>query len=847
MGCSHSKPNLPRGGARAFASAAIELCHDRSALLAEAIARRYALADAHCAYAASLSATGTALHDLLRAVLDATPLPLPGPDEALGLPAPRNDGNDVDVPAPDPAVAVPTSIPAVPDTEEVDDNEEEDGHPPQMAASLTPQPPQIAMPYSSTYRPTPQAASAPYGSAGYTPQQIPVPYIFDYPAVPYTYSSYYHYHQDQGQSDTIPSSHSRHGGYPYQYYSQLSQQDGWPLGSASSSHQLPPPSPPMESSWGFLDPFESLEGYYQDHPTVTAAQSMDDVRDQDEDMPELEEDEDNSELEEEECISSTTISEDEEQHIEFKESSSDDTSCSNGSNMVCGNGVDEDNNAADEQLEDHSGIVETEPTIVVAPEKVYDKDIEVVQEIKLQFEHASKSAGDVCKMPEAILVATALASPPTRNRITVARMAGALQILFSCLPTANYSSNTSLSPTARPNQLRCKPRGNVLRGQAQHSDMNGWACIAGGAQRPNLSCAVASSWWSSVAVTMRVPQMPCNGAEAHKLEEVEVSIKNMLSKIDVAIHIVNTISTKINKLRDEELWPQTHEVIRGFMQMWDDMSKCHQIQCHAMSQAKNVDSTMAAAKFSKAHMDLVKQLTFQLMDMNTSFATWFSAQKSYAVTLNAWLKMGIKYELEVTEDGMVPFSPGHLGAPPIFTICNSWRRAWGGYPMLRSEWRKDVLAHSTDLDRDLRAMDRDDLQISKAMEARNKKLELILGQRGVSVSNAHAVHEDASQPSEDGMQLCMGKVFEAMESFTTACGDAYKDLNIRSEEEKASFAAATCVDADKDLHLCSGGQEASVAAAAACATNADVALKCDTATQHVSVQTGAGGECDAHT
>ena len=67
MGCGHSK--------RGSSSAAVALCRGRSALLAEAIAWRYALADAHRAYASSLRATGAALHDFLRAVLDAAPPP----------------------------------------------------------------------------------------------------------------------------------------------------------------------------------------------------------------------------------------------------------------------------------------------------------------------------------------------------------------------------------------------------------------------------------------------------------------------------------------------------------------------------------------------------------------------------------------------------------------------------------------------------------------------------------------------------------------------------------------------------------------------------------------------------
>ncbi|WVZ51246.1 hypothetical protein U9M48_002406 [Paspalum notatum var. saurae] len=890
MGCGHSKPKLPRGGGggvRASTSAAVELCRDRSALLAEAIARRYALADAHHAYATSLSATGAALHDFIRAVQDATPPPLPGPDEA--------PGEDADAPAPAAAVMAPTPIPAAPDAEEADDDDDH-GHlqfcsdkgettddrepsvsprtteqlkqetpaqppqmsappppqPPQMAASPIPQPPQaqmaMPMPHSSAYRPTPQpAAAAPYGSS-YPPPQAPSHYAFDYPPPPYTYSSYsavdgpaygyggsyeadmgdgfgqssydisytqshpppplvsyhqgrdvtdatvrYHYHHGQGRRDAVPSSHSHYAGYPpYQYYySQSSQQgEGWPPVSASSSHQMPPSSPaPMESAWGFLDPFEAFEGCHQDHPTVLASQSSNDViRGENEDMPELEEDEDIPELEDEECTSSATISEDkEEEHIEFKESSLGGTSSSNGSNTVHGNRMEEDNNAVEEQLEERSRVVETEPPVAVAPEKVYNNDVEVVQEIKLQFEHASMSAGDVCKILEVGKL------PHSQNNY--------LGLKVSSMMICG-------APLKRKMFLKFEEE-KVMECGNLSSSLQKLYCW----EKKLLQEVKSTEKIRALHDQKRKAHKKLydSGAEAHKLEEVEVSIKKLLSKIDVAIRFVNTISDKINKLRDEELWPQIHEVIRGFMQMWDALSKCHQIQCHAMSQAKNIDSTMAAAKFSKAHMDLVKQLVFQLMDMTTSFATWFNAQKSYAITLNVWLKRGIKYELEVTEDGVVPFSPRHLGAPPIFTICNSWAACLerisdaevvgtmqaltssvlGLWEKHRSVWRKDVLAHS-DLDRDLRAMDRDDLRIHKAVEAWKKKLELVLGQRGLSVSNAHAVQDDAPPLSENGMQLCMSKLFEAMENFTTACGDAYKDLNNRSEEEKASFAAATC-------------------------------------------------------
>uniref|UniRef100_A0A0E0IMK0 DUF630 domain-containing protein n=1 Tax=Oryza nivara TaxID=4536 RepID=A0A0E0IMK0_ORYNI len=48
--------------------AAVALCRDRAPLLADAIRHRYALADAHRAYAASLRDAAAALHDFLRGV-----------------------------------------------------------------------------------------------------------------------------------------------------------------------------------------------------------------------------------------------------------------------------------------------------------------------------------------------------------------------------------------------------------------------------------------------------------------------------------------------------------------------------------------------------------------------------------------------------------------------------------------------------------------------------------------------------------------------------------------------------------------------------------------------------------
>lgn len=62
-------------------------------------------------------------------------------------------------------------------------------------------------------------------------------------------------------------------------------------------------------------------------------------------------------------------------------------------------------------------------------------------------------------------------------------------------------------------------------------------------------------------------QLKClsdRGEEAHKLDAVQTLIRKLSTKIRMAIHIVGSISDKISKLRDDELWPQISELIQGY-------------------------------------------------------------------------------------------------------------------------------------------------------------------------------------------------------------------------------------------------------------------------------------------
>ncbi|KAF0898342.1 hypothetical protein E2562_007192 [Oryza meyeriana var. granulata] len=793
MGCGQSK--MPQGDG----GAAVAMCRDRTALLAEAIRCRYALADAHRAYAASLRDAGAALHDFLRGVQALPPAPSSEPAAALRLPEQRK--GDDSLPA-----AVPLPVDAAKQVDDdgghihfpSDDDDEgsdggghirfpsdDDAEPPLPRPAAAPAPPQAA--------PTPYSFAQPYGygpegqyeygvdmggyghsffSISYARSQPPPPFVTSYEHRPQTANATVHYYPGDGAAGP-PLPGSYYGAY-------LQGSGSTPQVSASAREGAAPPSPPRVSAWDFFNLFDSFESYYQEQPSApppaayTPSRSSKDVREE-EDIPELEHDEvdkvDNHDANgrpAKEETSSSAASASGELH---RKSKSSEASSSSSSMMISEVHVVQ-KSVMEEQLQ-RSDAAAGPPAVTG---KAYNDDAEVVEEIMSQFENAAKSAVDVSK----VLVVGKMPYYHKSSGLKVSSM----------MICGLISVGEEFLQFEEDKAMECGNLSSTLQ------KLFMW--------EKKLLEEVKTEEKMRVLYDQKREELKVlyeRGAEAHKLEAAEIHIRKLSTKISIAIQVVNTISKNINNLRDEELWPQTCELIQGLKQMWHAMSKCHQIQCHALSQAKNLDSKLADARFSEAHMDLIKRLELQLLELISSFAAWVNAQKSFLGNLNEWLKKGIDYVPEVTDDGAPPFSPGRLGAPPVFIICNNWAISMGRisekevvdtmqafassvlhlWEKHRLEWRQGMMANK-DMDRDLRVMERDELLMRKALDAQSKKLVLVSNQSGVSLS-AQVVHNNGPT-AEVGLQSCMNKVFEAMESFTAACANAYNDLHLRSEEEK---------------------------------------------------------------
>ncbi|CAO2834506.1 unnamed protein product [Amaranthus hypochondriacus] len=318
------------------------------------------------------------------------------------------------------------------------------------------------------------------------------------------------------------------------------------------------------------------------------------------------------------------------------------------------------------------------------------------------------------------------------------------------------------------------------------------------------------------------------GAETCKIEATQASIRKLLTKINVSVRAVDSISRRIHRLRDEELQPRMKELIYGLRKMWKLMLKCHRKQFQAILESKTraLKANIGLRRDSSVRATI--QLEAELLKWCHRFNNWVEMQRSYADKLNRWLEKCIQYEPEVTPDGIVPFSPARIGAPPIFVICHDWKQAMETvsgsevqtamndfatslhhlWERQDEEQRRRVKAENMykdfekqirgiRMDKQRRGHDHDD-----ALSDKNS-LSLVASESGISplddlkvdldsmrqrVRDERAGHKEAIKLVHDAVsrtiQAGLIPIFESLESFTSEASKAFD--NVRLEHKQKS-------------------------------------------------------------
>ncbi|KAK8314926.1 hypothetical protein V6Z12_D01G205600 [Gossypium hirsutum] len=742
MGCSSSKlDDLP----------AVALCRERCNFLDEAIQQRFALAEAHVAYTASLKLFGQSLNNFVdndfgtsSGTLPPSP---PSPNKLkskavdpvqVGSSSPKKDvishhhshshsgshlhfdsGSDED----DSAGSLHHSDHSSP--------LHHDGGGPHIEYLHQNYPNYGAYetgPFPGGYMHMNFMKKQPTPSIVY--EQRPVNPEIVYMGESSSSSSYYNNNNPSSSSYPYPG-YQNYGGFSnYAFYSapgyQSSLQPSSMAGGSSSKPPPPPPSPPRTSAWDFLNPFESYENY--NHP-YTPSRDLREVREA-EGIPDLEDENYQHEVVKE---------------VDGDQKFVDSGGYSKSPAEEAAKGV--VNSEAEASLYQSRPSVGVENDRVEYEVHVMDKKVvsdesaeergkgskgpprnvfEVIREIQVQFVKASESGSEIAKLLE-------VGTLPY-HRKHASKM---LQVVTPSLSLVSSQPSTSKTDSSANNTDPAFLDFNEELAKKQRN-------LSSTLQKlylweKKLYNEVKAEEKMRVAYDRKcrkLKRLDERGAEANKVDSTRNIIRSLSTKIRISIQVVDKISVTINKIRDEELWPLLNELIEGLNRMWKCMLECHHSQC---------------------------QLEHELISWTIRFSSWIGAQKGYVRALNNWLLKCLHYEPEVTDDGIAPFSPSRL-----------WEQD-------KSEMHQRMMANK-DLERKARNLDREDQKLHKEIQAMDKKIVLVSGD-GNSLSVAGHVYQ--SDTSNASLQGSLQRIFDAMERFSSESSKAYEELLERVKERIA--------------------------------------------------------------
>ncbi|EOA36552.1 hypothetical protein CARUB_v10011692mg [Capsella rubella] len=288
-----------------------------------------------------------------------------------------------------------------------------------------------------------------------------------------------------------------------------------------------------------------------------------------------------------------------------------------------------------------------------------------------------------------------------------------------------------------------------------------------------------------------------NGAESSELYKAETVVKFHLSKINVSVRAVESISMRIHKIRDEELSCQVTEIINGFKKMWRFLAKCHHKQFQVMARSNSCVHIVEKGSSSRKATQKVEE---QIGKYRESLKGYIDAQRGFVKLLNEWLNRNIMEDDETETEAE---------APEIFKICSEWLREIENVDEVK------VLSAVEEMILRFRGLGFKQVEeekqrtrterLSKELERQTKELEEILGRAVVfpandsglaanmtlgpellslreSVTQETEKHERMIRELNDAVSMslleCLVPIFEALEEFCFANYKAYKNIRI---------------------------------------------------------------------
>ncbi|KAJ4829559.1 hypothetical protein Tsubulata_017169 [Turnera subulata] len=162
--------------------------------------------------------------------------------------------------------------------------------------------------------------------------------------------------------------------------------------------------------------------------------------------------------------------------------------------------------------------------------------------------------------------------------------------------------------------------------------------------------------------------------------KTRAAVKDLYARILVAIRSAESISKRIEKLRDEELQPQIVELLKGLTRTWKIMLESHETQNKILVEVKSF-ACPAHGKFcNDSHRLATLQLEAELLNWRACFAEYLAAQKAYVEALHGWLTKFLVPEVEFYSRGRSSAAPFRAAGPPLLVTCHDWLSAMEKLP-----------------------------------------------------------------------------------------------------------------------------------------------------------------------
>ncbi|TVU14887.1 hypothetical protein EJB05_38384, partial [Eragrostis curvula] len=764
MGCKGSKLDDQE---------AVALCRARAELLAAAVRHRYALADAHAALADSVDAVAAPLHRLLLLLLrlahDAPRLALPSDRKGGGDRRPRRsfDPSSQQLP-PRGGHSSSQHLQFGPSSSGSDPASPADDSPPRH------------IPHHQQQPPPPQQPHYAYGY-GYAPQPA-----FAYPAPAAAGSSLQFYYARSRPPPASVTMAQRAPRPPERVY--VGSFDGASGGytqyhayGAPAAAPTAPPSPPKASSWDFLNVFENydsygVDNYYYDSSAAAAAaaptpytpsRSSGEVREA-EGIPDLEDDDE------------------EEDAVVVKEVSGEYSGHGSGGGRRS-------------RRSSVGGVAEfEEPENVIARRDVMGE----ARRRSSAHRHVSVPAPAppahmAVRSADAADVAGEIKAQLGRTADAARQLAPLLEVGRPSYQgrSSGYHASSKVMSAISASHLGCKD-----------ADLLDIGLVGKVADTRSLSSALEKLYfWERKLYgevkaeekmrlliaknSKRLKLLDQRGTEPQKIEATRNLLRKLSTKIRISVRVIAKISRKINKLRDEELWPQVNALILGFVKMWQEKLTSYQTQCQVMSEVKNLTSIESGG----SSQDLAIELELELIKWIINFSSWVNAQRNFVKALNGWLALCLNNEPEEACNGVSSYSPGRIGAPLVFVICNKWSQAMDRISekdvvsamqalvcSVRHLWEQQHLEQSEQIiairerEKWTKILERKTQEINKEADDLNKKLALVPSRHSLHMPRTVQIYE-AHRVEASNLHINLSLVLQALESFAASSLQAFQE------------------------------------------------------------------------